>query len=771
MGSEVAPASVIRQACKLFPNAEIQSFYGSRETTVIEAVSIFCLIPGHMDEPIRPVYKIMNPKIRCLLFDEHGNFVDRRFFKSGILVFAVDPDHPVKNHPSFLSADPHDKLASFGFLGDGSPRVCTMDWVEMVSDTEFIVIGRSDQKVKVNGVYIDLSALEEIISQHLSHVIANCAFVQTSEQRTVMLYVPAIGSRPQTSPGDVLIMCEELFALVNVAQFPIHNCLELERLPLNDSGKRDLKQLKLIAENGDQRTKSIVYPCLQSINTPLSRTAAKISTLGSQILDNPALDGRNYYIGGVGFDSLSVVRLALAIKNEFDAEISPMILLSNGMTPTDVAQLVVDIQASRPGTLPIVDLAQEVARLDDASVTAEGLPPFVFPEPFEGIVLTGATGFLGAFLLYELAHKFPSAKIYCLVRAPTEQVAVERIISTAQKLVLDPSQRAFLDHNLKSRLVGLCGDLSKNKWGLSDERWKEISEETDMIVHCGAEVHWLFDYLQLKGPNVLGTATALRLATTHHLKPLHYISTIGTIPMAKKADKPLEETIYSAWNISGGYSQTKWVSEQLINKARSRGVPVTIIRPAVIAGDSQYGVSNSDDYIWRYVKGCIQLGVAPSHATPVTMTMDPVDHVAQAIAAIAGSRVAIFKFVFHISDSENSLISENSLFEIINTFGWRVVHETREQFKFLLRTHPLIENDILLTLMHIMMVMSFQIDNRNTRAIYSNSSPPARKQIKRCLKYLIRAGFLSPPLQPVPQLEGVEQGYPEGSVFGRTGRN
>ncbi|KAI9197044.1 male sterility protein-domain-containing protein [Polychytrium aggregatum] len=766
--SELIPISVVHRARKLCPNAIIRCSYGSSETSVINAVSS-CIIQPSEETPSQLVYKLLKPGVRCLLFDEEGNTVDQRVSCSGILVLAVDKDDPIKNHPNFANSDPNDKLASFGFLEDGSPRVCTMDWVEMKGDREFTVIGRFGQKIKVNGVYVDLNALEELANQHMGGVLADCALVQTSEKKIVMLYVPRKGSNPVLSPGEILQMTEDLFALKNVAKFPIHNCFELSEVPFNESGKRDLKKLKRIAERADHYGMSVSYPILDVNRTALSRIATKISRLGSQILDIEALDGRNYYIGGVGFDSLSVGRLALAIKDEFSVEISPLILLSNGMTPTDVAQLVVDILDNKPLIPPTVHLAAEAAKLDDASVTAEGLPPFVYPKDPRGIVLTGATGFLGAFLIFELAHKFPQAKIYCLVRAPTEQVAVERIISTAQKLVLDPSQRAFLDHNLKSRLVGLCGNLSQDKWGLSDERWKEISEETDMIVHNGAEVHWLYDYERLKGPNVLSTATALQLATTHHLKVLHYISTIGTIPMAKKADKPLEEKIYSAWNISGGYGQTKWVSEQLVNKARSRGVPVTIIRPAGIVGDSQYGVSNSDDYIWRYVKGCIQLGIAPSHATPVTMTMDPVDHVAKVVAEIAGSEEALSKFVFHVSDSEYSVITETKLFEIVNAHGWRVLFETREQFKTLLVENTSLETNALFPLMHIMMDMSFKIDNRNTQAIYPTPSPRAVQVTRKCLSYLYHAKFLPAPQNPSSDIK--EEEFPEVSIFGRTGRH
>ncbi|KAI9204249.1 male sterility protein-domain-containing protein, partial [Polychytrium aggregatum] len=664
LGSEHIPMSVMHMTRERFPNAEIQSGYGSSEAAVVGAIS-YMRIPNNSPIPEKLVYKLAKPGVRCLLFDEEGNIVDQNVSKSGILVFAVDPDHPVRNHPDFVNADPNDRLASFGFLSDGSPRVCTMDWVEMISENEFTVVGRFDQKIKVNGVYVDLNHLEALVVQHLSHTIADCAFVQTSEKKIVMLYVLQARPTTRTEPSDIIRMTQDLLALVNVSKVPIHNCFQLDEIPMTEIGKRDLKKIKWIAENNDLHQGSVVYPRLAPSEAPLFCIAAAISSLGSQLLGIPSLDGRNYSISGAGFDSLSVGRLALAIKEEYDVEISPMMLLSNGLTPLDVAQLVIDLQGNHPLMPPTVDLDQEAAQLDDASVTAEGLPPLVFPESPRGIVLTGATGFLGSFLLYELAAKYPAARIYCLVRAASDQAAIDRIFETARKLILNPQQTHYLVNNVKPRLVGVCGDLSLDQWGLTNKRWKKIGKETDMVVHCGAEVHWLDDYEALKGPNVLGTATALRLATTHHLKPLHFISAVGAIPMARGARTPLEERVYSNWNVSGGYAQTKWVSEQLINKARSRGVPATIIRPSLIASDSVYGVCHSDDYIWQYIKGCIRIGIAPSNATPVTITMNPVDHVAKVVAAIAASEVALPKFVFHISDPERSVVTETKLFEIV----------------------------------------------------------------------------------------------------------
>lgn len=55
-------------------------------------------------------------------------------------------------------------------------------------------------------------------------------------------------------------------------------------------------------------------------------------------------------------------------------------------------------------------------------------------------------------------------------------------------------------------------------------------------------------------------------------------------------------------------AQSKWIAELIVLEARNRGVPVTIFRPGYVTGDSKTGVMNTDDYLVRLLKGCIQLG-------------------------------------------------------------------------------------------------------------------------------------------------------------------
>jgi len=92
--------------------------------------------------------------------------------------------------------------------------------------------------------------------------------------------------------------------------------------------------------------------------------------------------------------------------------------------------------------------------------------------------------------------------------------------------------------------------------------------------------------------------------------------------------------------------QSKWVAEKLIMHAMDRGIPCTIIRPGYIVGDSRTGVTNTDDFLWRLVNGCIQLGNVPSISNVVNMC--PVDYVARSITEIVSKEISLSRKVFHI---------------------------------------------------------------------------------------------------------------------------
>ena len=82
-----------------------------------------------------------------------------------------------------------------------------------------------------------------------------------------------------------------------------------------------------------------------------------------------------------------------------------------------------------------------------------------------------------------------------------------------------------------------------------------------------------------------------------------------------------------------GYSQTKWVGEQLVQTARQRGIPVTVYRPGHISGDSLTGASNSNDLLHTIVLICLRLGAVPERDVEFDLT--PVNYVAKALVELS----------------------------------------------------------------------------------------------------------------------------------------
>ena len=166
-------------------------------------------------------------------------------------------------------------------------------------------------------------------------------------------------------------------------------------------------------------------------------------------------------------------------------------------------------------------------------------------------------------------------------------------------------------------------------------------------------MHWVYPYQTLRAPNVLGTKTALQMATTTKLKPINFVSSTSVLDTEHYSAKLISGAhVYESDDLQGsktglnsGYGQTKWVAEQLMMRAKSRGVPATILRPGYIVGDSSRGVTNTDDFIWRLIKGCIQLGQAPRISNIVNMCS--VDYVADCTVEVVVSPKSINLGVFH----------------------------------------------------------------------------------------------------------------------------
>ena len=324
----------------------------------------------------------------------------------------------------------------------------------------------------------------------------------------------------------------------------------------------------------------------------------------------PARDGRPSFLGDPGFSRHGRIDPTLGERWREATPPAPL------QPETSSRARALGYALPEPATSRI-----EVALPDELRAT--GAPA---AAPFGAVLLTGATGFLGAWLLADLLET-TSAVVHVLVRAPTAEAGRERV-----RAALRGVGRASIDER---RIRVVCGDLARARLGVSDAVWASLAADVDAVIHNGAVVHFGLGSRQLHAPNVGGTLEVLRLAAAGRVKPVLHVSTKGVFsPRAWPGDGSiLEDAPLRPMDTHAlGYQHTKWAAEQLVAAARERGIPTAVVRPGRIGGDLRSGVMPEDDLLVRFLRSCVELGAAPD-VGGVVETM-PVDVVSRAIVTL-----------------------------------------------------------------------------------------------------------------------------------------
>jgi myxalamid-type nonribosomal peptide synthetase MxaA len=203
----------------------------------------------------------------------------------------------------------------------------------------------------------------------------------------------------------------------------------------------------------------------------------------------------------------------------------------------------------------------------------------------EQILLTGATGFFGAFLLDELLTK-TDRTINCLVRAPDAEKARHRVRENLMHF-------DRWDPGVADRIVVTPGDLSSPRIGLEEKVFQRLAETTGAIYHNGALVNYLFPLSRMRAVNLAGTRSLIELATmTTAAKELHFVSMSGQDPFT-------------------AYGQSKLEAEEIVRKATADGVQTAVFKISRLAPDLRTGLWNKNDILVRLLDIVLQTGIAP----------------------------------------------------------------------------------------------------------------------------------------------------------------
>ncbi|HWM03296.1 MAG TPA: amino acid adenylation domain-containing protein [Actinophytocola sp.] len=651
VGGEAVPLTAVREWAALTGGrVTLHNHYGPTESTVC-ATTMATVDGSEVDGGGLPIGTPL-PNVRTYLLDE-----SLRPAPVGVpgelYVAGTAPARGYLSSPSATAA---------AFLPDpfGTGRMYrTGDVARLRADGSLEFLGRADEQVKLRGNRIELAEVRVALAAH--PLVAEVA--ATVRDDVLVGYLVPRADALLPGPTELRAFCaERLPDYMMPSAFVV-----LDALPLTRNGKLDAAALPA--------PDSSAAP-YEAPRTPVERTLAEV---WAEVLGKPEVGRRSNFFA-LGGHSL----VAATVLAKVRAVLGVTLPLRALFATADLAELAEVVEQARrsddtfvktysAGIPPVAQLWRDAEPPADIAVSA---PPAA--GPMKRVLLTGATGFLGAHLLAELLAR-TEAEVYCLVRAESVELGRARLHANLRRAKLTVPATDL------ERVVPIPGDMSLPRLGLSDVDYEMLCERMDAIYHNGVVMNFVLTYEWLMPPHVDSTVEILRMSVRGRTKPLHLMSTLGVF-LGKAYDKQLIRETDRALDPAGldtGYHTTKWVADTMAVLARDRGLPISIYRIAAIVGDVTTGTAKTDSYLSRQIATCAHHGAVPESGDVIDMV--PVDRLAAAIVGIS-ARYGRSGRDFHFYRTDG--MSYPDMGEVLNAVGYPVRREAYHEWRAAMLDSP-----------------------------------------------------------------------------------
>ncbi len=241
------------------------------------------------------------------------------------------------------------------------------------------------------------------------------------------------------------------------------------------------------------------------------------------------------------------------------------------------------------------------------------------------VLLTGATGFLGMEVLARLLERGDD-EILCLVRAPDDAAAQERLDGVLATLYADPSP-------YRGRAVALRGDVT--------EPLTPPDAQVDVVCHCAASITFDLPLEEARRINVAGTQAMLDLARAAGARRFVHVSTAYVA--GTHTGRFTEDMLGTEFRNT--YEQTKCEAERIVGAVED--LEVAIARPSIVMGESGTGWTPAFNVLYwplrAFSRGLFEAVPALPHGR---VDVVPVDYVADGIVKlIEGDATGTFNLV------------------------------------------------------------------------------------------------------------------------------
>ena len=294
----------------------------------------------------------------------------------------------------------------------------------------------------------------------------------------------------------------------------------------------------------------------------------------------------------------------------------------------------------------VADIERRFGPIKVTSPTTTGATGRVTLPRRDVALVTGFPAFTAKRMIAKLLSAEPDTKLFVLVR--------EKFAADAQQLLksLPNGDRAEL----------LIGDVCDMDLGLSSLEYRALSKELTWIHHLAGIYFMGVDKETMHRVNVVGTKTVLDLARdAAKLERVVHWST--AMVSGDRRGTFYEEDLDVGQRFHNDYEKTKFDAERMV-KAALRSLPLTVLRPGIIVGDSRTGEIDKLDgpyYLMVLIATnasglrlpLLGRGDAPLHLVPI-------DYVIEAAWRVGRAEGSAGK-VFHLVDP--SPMSARAVFE------------------------------------------------------------------------------------------------------------
>lgn len=482
----------------------------------------------------------------------------------------------------------------------------TGDLVKRLSNGHLKYVGRADLQVKIRGQRVELSEIKQVL---LDIPIIRDAVViyQDCEPKHLAAYIVSDAEIEIELASIKATLADKLPEFMHPSSYT-----QLDSLPLTINGKLNISALPKAQLEG-----------LSTYSAPRNEQEQSICEIWQEILkqEQVGIDDDFFSIGG---NSLLVFRTIKTIQSRLGLSYT----VRDFYTNSTIRALCENLHQTKQ-----LIWKQEVTLAPDITPLAVET---ISTSPRK-ILLTGATGFVGKYLLVELLNR-TNANVFCLLRGTDEA-------STFKRLIGELDDYGLWDVSFKPRIHIVLGDLSQRLLGIQSERYDALSTSVDLVYHAAVFMHHLATFDTMKATNVDGTTEMLRFCSTGRNKRLAAFSTVGIFSSLTQ-DIANEKTPIDIQHHQNdeGYCSTKWVSEGMILEAINRGMDCKIFRLGLIGGDQKNGKNEPTQWFSQLLKTCRLSGFAFDDQY-IDVSILPVDYIATASVLLmneSGNKQSVF---------------------------------------------------------------------------------------------------------------------------------